>query len=255
MPLFRSPCGCFQRRALGARTASCAQRVGDDARRDLRVRRRRRDGPGVRDRGPHRSDRIDTPSSATPGAATQGAGADRGRRSRPASSSAGLANAARAWSSACCSGVDGRHHGGRAARLPVPGARCSSAPVQIGDRGAQRGAERRRRLAPRARRPRHARRRRRPRGRRGATCPPARSASRASTASRSPTRGGPPVLHDIDLEIAPRHRVAVVGETGSGKTTFAKLLTRLMDPTSGRGAARRRCPARGRRSPRCASAS
>ncbi|MBW8821819.1 MAG: ATP-binding cassette domain-containing protein, partial [Streptomyces sp.] len=29
-------------------------------------------------------------------------------------------------------------------------------------------------------------------------------------------------------------RVAVVGETGSGKTTFAKLLTRLMDPTRGR---------------------
>jgi ABC-type multidrug transport system fused ATPase/permease subunit len=27
--------------------------------------------------------------------------------------------------------------------------------------------------------------------------------------------------------------VAVVGETGSGKTTFAKLLTRLMDPTRG----------------------
>ncbi len=46
--------------------------------------------------------------------------------------------------------------------------------------------------------------------------------------------GGPPVLHDVDLELAPRSRVAVVGETGSGKTTFAKLLTRLMDPTSGR---------------------
>ena len=46
--------------------------------------------------------------------------------------------------------------------------------------------------------------------------------------------GGPDVLHDIDLEIAPRTRVAIVGETGSGKTTFAKLLTRLMDPTSGR---------------------
>jgi ATP-binding cassette subfamily B protein len=46
--------------------------------------------------------------------------------------------------------------------------------------------------------------------------------------------GGPEVLHDVDLAIAPRTRVAVVGETGSGKTTFAKLLTRLMDPTCGR---------------------
>lgn len=45
---------------------------------------------------------------------------------------------------------------------------------------------------------------------------------------------GPFVLHDVDLEIAPQTRVAVVGETGSGKTTFAKLLTRLMDPTQGR---------------------
>jgi putative ABC transport system ATP-binding protein len=43
----------------------------------------------------------------------------------------------------------------------------------------------------------------------------------------------PPVLHDIDVEIPPRQRVAVVGETGSGKTTFAKLLTRLMDPSEG----------------------
>jgi ATP-binding cassette, subfamily B, bacterial len=45
---------------------------------------------------------------------------------------------------------------------------------------------------------------------------------------------GPTVLHDVDLSIAPQSRVAVVGETGSGKTTFAKLLTRLMDPASGR---------------------
>jgi ATP-binding cassette subfamily B protein len=45
---------------------------------------------------------------------------------------------------------------------------------------------------------------------------------------------GPMVLLDVDLEIAPRNRVAVVGETGSGKTTFAKLLTRLMDPSEGR---------------------
>jgi putative ABC transport system ATP-binding protein len=45
--------------------------------------------------------------------------------------------------------------------------------------------------------------------------------------------GGPTVLHDVDLEIAPQSRIAVVGETGSGKTTFAKLLTRLMDPSTG----------------------
>jgi ABC-type multidrug transport system fused ATPase/permease subunit len=45
--------------------------------------------------------------------------------------------------------------------------------------------------------------------------------------------GGPEVLSDVDLAIAAQTRVAVVGETGSGKTTFAKLLTRLMDPSRG----------------------
>jgi ATP-binding cassette, subfamily B, bacterial len=38
----------------------------------------------------------------------------------------------------------------------------------------------------------------------------------------------------VSAHIAPRSRIAVVGETGSGKTTFAKLLTRMMDPVSGR---------------------
>ncbi|MEU0571808.1 ABC transporter ATP-binding protein [Nonomuraea sp. NPDC005983] len=46
--------------------------------------------------------------------------------------------------------------------------------------------------------------------------------------------GGAPVLREVSLKIPPRSRIAVVGETGSGKTTFAKLLTRLMDPASGR---------------------
>jgi ATP-binding cassette subfamily B protein len=41
------------------------------------------------------------------------------------------------------------------------------------------------------------------------------------------------VLRDVDVRIAPHRRIAVVGETGSGKTTFAKLLTRLMDPAAG----------------------
>jgi ABC-type multidrug transport system fused ATPase/permease subunit len=44
---------------------------------------------------------------------------------------------------------------------------------------------------------------------------------------------GPLVLHDIDLHIDSGRRVAVVGETGSGKSTVAKLLTRLMDPVEG----------------------
>lgn len=44
---------------------------------------------------------------------------------------------------------------------------------------------------------------------------------------------GPVVLRDINEGISPGTRVAVVGETGSGKTTFVKLLTRLMDPDEG----------------------
>ncbi len=43
----------------------------------------------------------------------------------------------------------------------------------------------------------------------------------------------PFALAGVDVEIEPHTNVAVVGETGSGKTTFAKLLTRLMDPTTG----------------------
>jgi ABC-type multidrug transport system fused ATPase/permease subunit len=45
--------------------------------------------------------------------------------------------------------------------------------------------------------------------------------------------GGPPVLSDVSLHIDAGTRVAIVGETGSGKSTFAKLLTRLMDPVEG----------------------
>jgi ATP-binding cassette, subfamily B, bacterial len=43
----------------------------------------------------------------------------------------------------------------------------------------------------------------------------------------------PFALAGVDVDIEPHSNVAVVGETGSGKTTFAKLLTRLMDPTAG----------------------
>ena len=43
-----------------------------------------------------------------------------------------------------------------------------------------------------------------------------------------------PALRDTTIVIPPEQRVAIVGETGSGKTTFAKLLSRLMDPTEGK---------------------
>jgi putative ABC transport system ATP-binding protein len=45
--------------------------------------------------------------------------------------------------------------------------------------------------------------------------------------------GGPPVLVDVSVAIPPGTKVAVVGSTGSGKTTLAKLLIRLADPTAG----------------------
>lgn len=45
---------------------------------------------------------------------------------------------------------------------------------------------------------------------------------------------GGEVLRDVTVDIPVGSRIAVVGETGSGKTTFAKLLVRLLDP--GRGA-------------------
>jgi ATP-binding cassette subfamily B protein len=46
--------------------------------------------------------------------------------------------------------------------------------------------------------------------------------------------GAPPVLEDIDLDIAAGRTVAIIGPTGSGKTTLTNLLPRFHDPTGGR---------------------
>jgi ATP-binding cassette subfamily B protein len=46
-------------------------------------------------------------------------------------------------------------------------------------------------------------------------------------------RTGPEVLHGLDLDIPPGTTVALVGHTGAGKSTIAKLLARFYDPTHG----------------------
>ncbi|MGH8874210.1 MAG: ABC transporter ATP-binding protein [Acidimicrobiia bacterium] len=43
-----------------------------------------------------------------------------------------------------------------------------------------------------------------------------------------------PILHDLDLAVAAGERIAVVGETGAGKSTLAKLAVRFYDPNTGR---------------------
>ena len=47
-------------------------------------------------------------------------------------------------------------------------------------------------------------------------------------------REGDRVLHGINVELPAGSSIAIVGETGSGKTTFAKLIARLADPTAGK---------------------
>ncbi|TKB75355.1 MAG: ABC transporter ATP-binding protein, partial [Nitrospira sp.] len=45
---------------------------------------------------------------------------------------------------------------------------------------------------------------------------------------------GQPVLREIDLEIPPGQKIAIVGPTGAGKSTLVSLVPRFADPLSGR---------------------
>jgi len=45
--------------------------------------------------------------------------------------------------------------------------------------------------------------------------------------------GQAPILKDVTLEIRPGERVAIVGETGGGKSTLVKLIGRFYDPVRG----------------------
>jgi ABC-type multidrug transport system fused ATPase/permease subunit len=44
---------------------------------------------------------------------------------------------------------------------------------------------------------------------------------------------GPRVLHDVSFEVPAGRTIALVGPTGSGKSTIASLASRLVDPTAG----------------------
>ncbi len=64
--------------------------------------------------------------------------------------------------------------------------------------------------------------------------PPARPVElrvRAATVRYSPD--GPAALDDVDLDLRPGRRVALVGATGAGKSTLAAVLFRFIDLTSG----------------------
>jgi ABC-type multidrug transport system fused ATPase/permease subunit len=45
--------------------------------------------------------------------------------------------------------------------------------------------------------------------------------------------GDRPVLHELDIAVAPGGCIALVGETGGGKSTTAKLIARFYDPDEG----------------------
>ena len=75
--------------------------------------------------------------------------------------------------------------------------------------------------------------------------PLALSATPAAVGSRGPGevefesvsfayRPDDPILHDLSFRISPGEHVAIVGPTGSGKTTIIRLLCRLYDPQRGR---------------------
>jgi ATP-binding cassette subfamily C protein len=74
-----------------------------------------------------------------------------------------------------------------------------------------------------------------------ADLPDAAAAPRVRTAARPAVElrgighsyGGPPVLVDVDLALAPGERVALVGASGAGKTTLAGVLAGGLDPAAG----------------------
>ena len=81
-----------------------------------------------------------------------------------------------------------------------------------------------------AQRPRRRDRHRRP-ARRASRCRGS-TAGSSSTGSRSRTATSP-VLHEIEIDVPPAGCIALVGESGGGKSTTARLIARFYDPDDG----------------------
>jgi ATP-binding cassette subfamily B protein len=65
-------------------------------------------------------------------------------------------------------------------------------------------------------------------------CPPLEGALSFEGASFTYPGTQRPVIHDLSFTVEPGSTVAVVGYTGAGKSSVAKLLGRIYDPTAGR---------------------
>src|SRR5438045_5843995 len=50
---------------------------------------------------------------------------------------------------------------------------------------------------------------------------------------RKEYRAGQPVLRDVSLTVAGRGMTAIIGPSGTGKSTLVRCINRLVDPTSG----------------------
>ncbi len=119
---------------------------------------------------------------------------------------------------------DGRHRG-RVRPLPEQPLRAGPAARPA----LQHAAAGRRRAAQAVRSPRHARVDRRASGR--GRPPRARRGRRHDVSFRY--ANGPLVLQDVSLHVEPGERIALVGPTGAGKSTLAKLIARFYDPVEG----------------------
>jgi ABC-type multidrug transport system fused ATPase/permease subunit len=62
---------------------------------------------------------------------------------------------------------------------------------------------------------------------------PGETATTVSVREVGLVRDGTPVLHDVTFHLAPREVVALVGATGSGKTSVCELVVRLAEATTG----------------------